>query len=109
MAQVTLKVNGYYHTVGCADGQEEHLKAMAAEVERRIERVKALGAQGDEARLLLLAALLMADELHDLKLAMSASPPSPSPEEQQRRAALAARIARLAAQAEAIAEHCEKA
>ena len=30
MAQVTVKVNGYTYTVGCEDGQEAHLQAMAA-------------------------------------------------------------------------------
>jgi cell division protein ZapA len=103
VAQLTLKVNGYYYTVGCEDGQEEHLKAMAAEVERRIERIKTMGGRGDEARLLLLAALLMADELHDLKLAAASRP------DEDRLALLAARLARLAGEAEAIAEHCEKA
>lgn len=103
MAQVTLKVNGYYYTVGCEDGQEEHLRAMAAEVERRIERIRTMGGRGDEARLLLLAALLMADELHDLKLAGAKPPVEEIP------ASLAERLARLAAQAETIAEYCEKA
>ena len=38
---------------------------MAAEIERRIGGIKALGGQSGEARMLVLAALLMADELHD--------------------------------------------
>ena len=29
MAQLTLKVNGYAYSVGCDDGQEPHLRAMA--------------------------------------------------------------------------------
>ena len=37
MAQVTVRINGYAYTVGCQDGEEEHLQAMAGEVERRIE------------------------------------------------------------------------
>jgi cell division protein ZapA len=66
MAQVTVKINGYAYPVGCEDGQEHHLQSMAAQVERRIERIKAIGGQSGEARLLALAALLMADELYDL-------------------------------------------
>ncbi len=38
MAQVTVRINGYAYTVGCQDGEEEHLQAMADEVERRIDR-----------------------------------------------------------------------
>ena len=66
MAQVTIRINGYAYVVGCEDGQEMHLQAMAAYVDRRIERIKAIGGQSGEARLLALTALLMADELHDL-------------------------------------------
>ncbi len=66
MAQVTIRINGYAYVVGCEDGQEAHLQAMANHVDRRIERIKALGGQSGEARLLALASLLMADELHDI-------------------------------------------
>lgn len=66
MAQVTVRINGYAYVVGCRDGQERHLQAMALEVERRIEHIRAIGGQSGEARILALAALLMADEIHDL-------------------------------------------
>ncbi len=68
MAQVTVKINGYAYTVGCEDGQEAHLLAMATQVEGRIDSIKALGGNSGEARLLVLASLLMADELHDLRV-----------------------------------------
>ena len=66
MAQVTIRINGYAYVVGCEDGQEMHLQSMAAHVDRRIERIKAIGGQSGEARLLALSALLMADELYDI-------------------------------------------
>jgi cell division protein ZapA len=68
MAQVTVRINGYAYTVGCEDGQEAHLQRMAEQVESRINSIKALGGQSGEARLLVLASLLMADELHDLNI-----------------------------------------
>eukprot|EP01037_Dinobryon_pediforme_P010912 gene10912-10994_t len=68
LAQVTVKINGYSYTVGCEDGQEAHLIAMAAQVESRIDSIKALGSSSGEQRLLVLAALLMADELHDTRV-----------------------------------------
>jgi cell division protein ZapA len=68
MAQVTVKINGYNYVLGCEDGQEAHLGAMAEQVETRINSIKAMGGQNGEAKLLVLAALLMADELHDLKV-----------------------------------------
>ncbi len=101
MAQVTIRINGYAYTVGCEDGQETHLEKMAAEIEQRIGSIKALGGQSGEARLLMLAALLLADELHDTRRAaaeQAAEPPAPKPDEAKR-----GKLRRLAARAEEIA------
>ena len=45
---------------------------MAAQVDSRIDSIKALGGNSGEARLLLLASLLMADEIHDMRIEMDA-------------------------------------
>ena len=97
MAQVTIRINGYAYTVGCEDGQEEHLGRMAAEIEQRINSIKAIGGQSGEARLLMLAALLLADELHDLRQNNTAKPAAPEGGERR------ARLRRVAARAEEIA------
>jgi cell division protein ZapA len=82
MAQVTIRINGYAYTVGCEDGQETHLEEMAGDIEQRISSIKAIGGQSGEARLLMLAALLLADELYDTRKALdlaqnaAASPPA---------------------------------
>jgi cell division protein ZapA len=109
MAQMTIKINGYAYVVGCEDGQEAHLTAMATEIESRVNSIKALGGQSGESRLLVLAALLMADELHDLKLE-AAQLRAARPRDQAGQAAkpageaaLRRRLARLAERAEAIA------
>ena len=73
MAQVTVRINGYAYTVGCRDGEEEHLQAMAGEVERRIDSVKAVAGQSGEARMLVMASLLMADDLFELNQALKAA------------------------------------
>jgi cell division protein ZapA len=109
VAQVTVKINGYSYTVGCEDGQEHHLVAMAAQVESRIDSIKALGSSSGENRLLVLAALLMADELHDTRIELDqlrAALPTrarvkPDPETTKR-------IARMAARAEQIANGLEQ-
>jgi cell division protein ZapA len=107
MAQLTIKINGYAYTVGCDDGQEHHLQRMAAEVESRIDSIKALGGQSGESRLLVLAALLMADELHDQKAMLtnlqSELSRLPKAEAESRR-----RLARLADRAEEIAHGLEQ-
>ena len=82
MAQVIVKINGFPHTVGCEDGQESHLAAMAEAVESRVASIRALGGQSGEARILVLSALLLADELHDLQHEVAtlraARPPAPA-------------------------------
>jgi cell division protein ZapA len=99
MAQVTIRINGYAYTVGCEDGQEAHLEQMAGEIEQRMTSIKAIGGQSGEARLLMLASLLLADELYDLRKAGQAAPPPPPPPDAEKRA----RLRRLAARAEEIA------
>ncbi|MBX5453279.1 MAG: cell division protein ZapA [Acidobacteriia bacterium] len=113
MAQVTVRINGYAYTVGCEDGQEAHLQAMAQQVDERIERIKAVAGPSGEARLLMLAALLLADELHDLKKAMEAANHNgPESVEAMRSGAvapeLAFKIAALADRAEEIAASFEE-
>ena len=67
MAQVTLRINGFAYTLGCKDGEESHLEAMGAEVGRRIEGVRVASGPSGEARMLVMAALLMADEIFELR------------------------------------------
>jgi len=102
MALVTVTLNGYPHSVGCEAGQEPHLLAMAAEVERRVQSIKALGGQSGEARLLVLAALMLADEVHDLRdelaAAKTASGAARGPDPK-----LGRRLSKLASRAEEIA------
>jgi len=105
MAQLTIRINGYAYTVGCEDGQEPHLEKMAHEIEQRIASVKAVGGHSGEARLLVLAALLLADELHDEreKAAEKAQTPPPPKPDIKLEAEKHAKLRRLAARAEEIA------
>jgi cell division protein ZapA len=73
MAQVTVRINGYAYTIGCKDGEEHHLEAMAGEVERRIDSIKAAAGPSGEARMLVMASLLMADDLYELDKALKAA------------------------------------
>jgi len=105
MAQMTIRINGYAYTVGCEDGQEPHLEKMAREIEQRIASIKAIGGQSGEARLLMLAALLLADELHDERknAAEKAATPPPAKPDGKQEAEKHAKLRRLAARAEEIA------
>lgn len=109
MALLTIRINGYNYRVGCEDGQEPHLLAMADQVEQRIGSIRALGSQSGEAQLLVLASLLLADELHDTKAALAAAKGEPPPQsDAPDQAWLHERLLTLAENAEAIAEGLEK-
>jgi cell division protein ZapA len=103
MAQVSLQINGYGYILGCADGEEEHLHALAADLDRRIDEIKASTGPGGEARLLLMAALVLSDELHDLReqRGITAQPAGKSDPKVGRR------LRGIAKRAEAIADSAE--
>lgn len=108
MGQVTVRVGGYSHPVSCEDGQEAHLVALAAEVDKRVTSIKAMGGQFGESRLLLLASLLLADEVHDLKVAVAqarAGQPIPKATDDPK---LAERLARIADRIEGIAQTIDR-
>lgn len=72
MNNVALSIAGREFLVACAPGEEEHLRALGSTIE---EKITAAGVHGlSEARMLLFAALLLADENHDLQ--QRAAPPS---------------------------------
>jgi len=66
MGQVTIQVNGRPYTVGCEDGQENHLLDLARHFDRQVRTVSQEVGQLGETRLFLMGALLLADELTDV-------------------------------------------
>jgi cell division protein ZapA len=71
MAQVTVDVNGKPYTVGCEDGQEAHLTELAYNFDLQVREVCQEVGQLGETRLFLMSALLMADELSDVRLRLA--------------------------------------
>lgn len=68
MAQVTIRINGRPYDINCEDGQESHVQRLASVLAGKVaELVKQVGQAGD-ARLLVMAGLLVADELADARL-----------------------------------------
>ena len=64
-------MNGRPYTVGCEDGQEAHLLEIARLFDRQVRQVSQDVGQRGETRLFLMGALLLADELSDLKLRLA--------------------------------------
>ncbi len=65
MAQITLKINDRSYEMTCDDGQEEHLRKLAEHVDERMQELASSVGQVGEARLLIMASLLITDELYD--------------------------------------------
>ena len=67
MAQVEIMVNGQSYRIACEDGQEQRLGDLARMVDAHVgDLVEQVGQVG-HTRLLVMASLLVADELIDLR------------------------------------------
>jgi len=68
MALVHIRLNGRDYDVACDDGQEDHLRGLAGQVDDRLKTlIRAMGTNPGESMALALIALTMADELLENK------------------------------------------
>ncbi|HVM99551.1 MAG TPA: cell division protein ZapA [Caulobacteraceae bacterium] len=67
MGQVSIEVNGRAYEVGCEDGQERRLAELAASVDAQVRQVAADVGPLGETRLILMGALVMADDMTELR------------------------------------------
>lgn len=66
MPLVNVMVNGRAYTLGCDEGEEGHLKELAGRVDAKVrEALNIVGQNAGDGKLMLMAALLMADEQHE--------------------------------------------
>jgi cell division protein ZapA len=102
MASVEVEIAQRKYSVACRDGEEEHLRSVAAIVDRKAK--DAAGALGtlSESRQLLFASLLLADELKEHRSGQAPTPPA------ELDPAMVDALERLAARAESLAEQLER-
>jgi cell division protein ZapA len=67
MSKVTVVINTRKYDIECDDGQEEHLIQLSQYVDRRVDGLVSVVGQVGDARLLLMASLLVADELSEVQ------------------------------------------
>ncbi len=65
MAKVSVTINSRKYQIACDDGQEAHLTRLGAYVDKRVSQLVAAVGQVGDSRLLVMASLLVADELSD--------------------------------------------
>ena len=63
MATVNATIAGRQFRLACEDGQEEHLQALARELDERIEGLRKKFGEIGDTRLTVMASLMVADEL----------------------------------------------
>jgi len=104
MANIELEIAGRKYAIACRDGEEDHLRSVGAIVHRKAREAEgALGSLG-EARQLLFASLLLADELKEVRSGGDPTfelDPEPDP-------AVAEALERLAERMEALAQRLEE-
>ncbi len=107
MAEVTLMINAREYKVTCDDGQEHHLMGLAKIVEDRVKSLVASIGQVGEARLLMMASLLIADDLKSASAEIGEGAPlqrAAGTDDQQ----AAEAIERCADRLETVAAHLEQ-
>ena len=94
MGHVAVTLNGRNYRFACGDGEEARLHDLAAHVKSKVDALALQFGQVGEDRLLLMAALLVADELFEARERVGPSPaaaiPAAAPAEAASPTALAA-------------------
>jgi cell division protein ZapA len=72
MGQVSIDLNGRTYRLECDDGEEDHLLGLAASVGEKIESLKGKFGQIGDDRLMLMAGLMIADELSETRRKLDA-------------------------------------
>mgnify|MGYP006276089633 CR=1 FL=1 len=103
MSNVTLSIGGRDYAVACAPGEEAHVIGLGRLIDGKLAEMPGGQAHG-ETRSLLFAALLLADQVHELEqtqaIARAAAPAPAFPT--ARLAMLAERLEKLAATVETL-------
>jgi cell division protein ZapA len=102
MASVEVEIAARKYSVACRDGEEAHLRSVAAIVDGKAQDAAAALGSLSEARQLLFASLLLADELKEHRSGQA----KPAPAEFD--PAILDALERLAGRVESLAERLER-
>jgi cell division protein ZapA len=68
VAKVQIEINDRRYAIGCDEGQEEHVLRLARYFDEHVKRLASSVGQIGDQRLFLMGALIVADEMNDLKV-----------------------------------------
>jgi cell division protein ZapA len=72
MPQVTVTIAGKTYRIACGEGEESHLEGLAALYDARIQEMRSSFGEIGDMRLHVMAAITLADEMHETKRRVSA-------------------------------------
>jgi cell division protein ZapA len=67
LGSVNVTINSRQYRIGCEDGQESHLEELAKDFDARIAELRERIGEVGDARLTIMAALTVADDLSEMK------------------------------------------
>jgi len=67
MAEVSVTINGRVYRMACDPGQEDHLARLGRELDQRIAQLRESFGEIGDTRLAVMAAIMVADELAEVK------------------------------------------
>ena len=67
MGEVNITISGRNYGISCQDGQEQRVHDLGAYVDQRLKSISQAGAATNENHLLVLTALMLSDEVFDLR------------------------------------------
>ncbi len=67
MSIMNLSIRGKQYQIACGDGQEAHLNMLAGQLNERLTQIAGTNTRLPDSTLMLLGALMIADELHELQ------------------------------------------
>ena len=70
MAHVSVTINGRQYRMACDDGQEHHLARLAHDLDQRIVNLRSTFGEIGDMRLTVMAALILIDELSEVRQRM---------------------------------------
>tara|TARA_Y100000588_G_C13426845_1_gene574017 strand:+ start:128 stop:469 length:342 start_codon:yes stop_codon:yes gene_type:complete len=111
MPELSVTINGRNYAIACEAGQEEHTSRLAEYIKVRVEELVESNGQIGDARLLLMASLLVSDELSDAYAELAAAQSGEGAVGKSTAAdveSYAEKVERIAERAEAIAERLER-
>ena len=68
MPVLEIEINGRTHQIACDDGQETHVRTLAGEIDEQVrDMAESMGGQVSDSTLLLLTAMMLGDEVNEMK------------------------------------------